>query len=137
MYTDWPHDHVMAAFRRCLFAVLPSICLDACPTTVLEAMASSHPVVATKTGGIVDMITDGENGLLVPPGDEYKLAEAMHRLLNDASLRDRLASGAQERVRWFTASAVVKRIEAVYARVVPQNPGASPEHAAPALRTRN
>ena len=115
--TDWPHDRVMAAFRRCLFAVLPSICLDACPTTVLEAMATGRPVVATTTGGIVDMIVDRENGLLVPPGDDTKLAEAMARLLTDADLRVRLAAGAQERVQGFTASAVVERLEAVYARV--------------------
>jgi len=123
-----PHDYVMAAFRRCFFAVLPSICLDACPTTVLEAMASGRPVIATTTGGIVDMIVDEENGLLVPPGDEYKLAEAMARLLNDADLRARLAAGAQERVQQFTASAVVERLEAVYARVAPRNSGTSPEN---------
>ena len=121
MCAEWPHGHVMAAFRRCLFAVLPSICLDACPTTVLEAMASGRPVVATTTGGIVDMIADGENGLLVPPGDENKLAEAMARLLSDADLRVRLADGAQERAQRFTASAVVERLEAVYAGVAPRN----------------
>jgi glycosyltransferase involved in cell wall biosynthesis len=126
MCAEWPHEHVMAAFRRCLFAVLPSICLDACPTTVLEAMASGRPVVATTTGGIVDMIADGENGLLVPPGDENKLAEAMARLLNDADLRVRLADGAQERAQRFTASAVVERLEAVYAGVAPRNSGTSP-----------
>ena len=127
MGAEWPHEHVMAAFRRCLFAVLPSICLDACPTTVLEAMASGRPVVATTTGGIVDIIVDGENGLLVPPGDENKLAEAMARLLNDADLRARLADGAQERARRFTASAVVERLEAVYAGVAPRDSGTSPE----------
>jgi glycosyltransferase involved in cell wall biosynthesis len=121
MCAEWPHEHVMAAFRRCLFAVLPSICLDACPTTVLEAMAGGRSVVATATGGIVDMIVDGETGLLVPPGDEHKLAEAMARLLNDADLRIRLAAGARERVQQFTASAVVERLEAVYARVAPRN----------------
>jgi glycogen synthase len=127
MCAERPHAHVIAAFRRCLFAVLPSICLDACPTTVLEAMASGSPVVATTTGGVVDMIVNGENGLLVPPGDEYKLAEAMARLLNDADLRGRLAAGAQERVQRFTASAVVERLEAVYARVAPRNSGTSAE----------
>ena len=126
MCAQRPHEYVMAAFRRCLFAVLPSICLDACPTTVLEAMASGRPVVATTTGGIVDMIVDGENGLLVPPGDEHKLAEAMTRLLNDTELRVRLAAGAQERVTRFTASAVVERLEAVYAQVAPRNSGTSP-----------
>jgi glycogen synthase len=119
MHLDWPHSHVMAAFRRCLFAVLPSICLDACPTTVLEAMASGRPVVATTTGGIVDMITDEENGLLVPPGDDGKLTVAMGRLLNDADLRARFAAGAQERIRRFTASSVAERLEAVYERVAP------------------
>jgi glycosyltransferase involved in cell wall biosynthesis len=123
---EWPHDHVMAAFRRCLFAVLPSICLDACPTTVLEAMASGSPVVATTTGGITDMIVDGENGLLVPPGDEYQLAKAIAQLLNDSDLRVRLAAGAQERIQRFTSSAVAERLEAVYARVAPRNPGTSP-----------
>jgi glycosyltransferase involved in cell wall biosynthesis len=117
MRAEWPHDHVMAAFRRCLFAVLPSICLDACPTTVLEAMASGRPVVATTTGGIVDMIADGENGLLVPPADEGRLAAAMDRLLTDADLRARLAAGAAERVQRFTASSVAERLETVYARV--------------------
>ncbi len=116
---QWSHDDVMAAFRRCRAAVLPSVCLDACPTTVLEAMASGRPVVATTTGGIVDMITDGESGLLVPPGDEGALAAAMARLLTDAALRARLAAGALDRVQRFTASSVVERLEAVYARVTP------------------
>jgi glycosyltransferase involved in cell wall biosynthesis len=92
---------------------------------VLEAMASGRPVVATTIGGIVDMIVDGESGLLVPPGDEYKLAEAMARLLYDADLRARVAAGAQERVQRFTASAVVERLEAIYARVAPRDSGAS------------
>ena len=127
MCAEWPHEHVMAAFRRCLFAVLPSICLDACPTTVLEAMASGRPVVATTTGGIVDIIVDEENGLLVPPGDDHQLAEAMARLLNDADLGARLAVGARERVRRFTASAVIERLEAVYAQVAQRNSGDVPQ----------
>jgi len=133
---QWPHDHAMAAFRRCLFSVLPSTCLDACPTTVLEAMASGRPVIATRVGGIVDMIVDGDSGLLVPPGDEDELGEAMARLLNDADLRARVAAGAQERVQRFTASAVVERLEAVYARVAPRASRASARPAGRAAMAR-
>jgi glycosyltransferase involved in cell wall biosynthesis len=121
MCAEWPHEHLMAAFRRCLFAVLPSICLDACPTTVLEAMASGRPVVATATGGVVDMIVNGENGLLVPPGDDHSLAGAMARLMHDADLRVRLAAGGLDRIQRFTASSVAERLEAVYSQVAPRS----------------
>jgi glycosyltransferase involved in cell wall biosynthesis len=121
MYMDWPHEHVLAAFRRCLMAALPSVCADACPTTVLEAMASGRPVIASSVGGVVDMIADGESGLLVPPGDATGLTAAMSRLLADGDLRARLGAAAKVRVRAFTASAVAERLEAVYARVAPQH----------------
>jgi len=117
MHFDWPHDHVMAAFSRCLFAVAPSTCPDACPTTVLEAMACGRPVVTTDVGGIVDMVTDGENGLVVKPRSTDSLASAMTRLADDGVLRGRLAAGARDRVRSFTTTAVVDRVEEVYRRV--------------------
>jgi glycosyltransferase involved in cell wall biosynthesis len=89
-------------------------------------------VIATATGGIVDMIADGESGLLIPPGDAGKLSAAMDRLLKDAGLRARLAIGARERVGRFTASSVAERLEAVYARVAPRNPGTGQETCRPA-----
>jgi glycosyltransferase involved in cell wall biosynthesis len=122
MHLDWPHEHVLAAFRRCLFAVLPSVVPDACPTTVLEAMAAGRPVITTSIGGIVDLIVDGQSGLLVPPGNDRELAAAMGRVLADGGLRTQLGAGALERVRAFTASAVAERLEAVYARVAPRSP---------------
>jgi glycosyltransferase involved in cell wall biosynthesis len=120
MHLEWPHEHVLAAFQRCILAVLPSVCPDACPTTVLEAMASGRPVVTTSIGGIVDMIVDGDSGLLVPPEDDHELARAMGRILADDHLRARLSTGARERVRAFTASAVAEQLESVYARVALQ-----------------
>ena len=122
VHLDWPHEHVLAAFRRCLFAVLPSVVPDACPTTVLEAMAAGRPVITTSIGGIVDLIVDGESGLLVPPGNDRELAAAMGRVLADGGLRAQLGAGALEKVRAFTASAVAERLEAVYARVAPRSP---------------
>jgi glycosyltransferase involved in cell wall biosynthesis len=117
---EWPHGKVLEAFRRCSVAILPSIWPDPCPTTVLEAMASGCPVVTTPMGGIVDMITDQESGLLVPPGDAAELARAVDRLLGDRELRARIAAGGQARVQRFTASRVVERLEAVYTEVAPQ-----------------
>lgn len=114
---DWPHEHVLTAFRNCLIAVLPSVWPDPCPTTVLEAMASGRPVVTTSVGGIVDMIDDGQSGLLVSPGSVRELAAAMDRLLAESDLRARLGAGALERVQGFTASAVTNQLEAIYARV--------------------
>ena len=58
----------------------------------------------------------GKTGFRVPNND-HELAAAMARLLDDVGLRVRLADGAAERVQRFTASAVVERLEAVYARV--------------------
>jgi glycosyltransferase involved in cell wall biosynthesis len=133
MHRDWPHEHVLAAFRRCLFAVLPSVVSDACPTTVLEAMAAGRPVITTSIGGIVDLVVDGENGLLVAPGDDRELAAAMGRLLADDGLRARLGAGALEKVCAFTASSVAERLEAVYARVAPRAP-ATPQPGRPLHR---
>jgi glycosyltransferase involved in cell wall biosynthesis len=115
----WQHQDVMAAFRRCLIAILPSLWPDPCPTTVLEAMASGCSVISTSTGGIVDMIVDEQSGLLVGPGDTHALADAIARLLASSELRARLATGARGKVREFTASTVVERLEAVYRNVVP------------------
>jgi glycosyltransferase involved in cell wall biosynthesis len=83
-------------------------------------MGSGCPVVTTSVGGIIDMIVDGESGLLVPPGDERGLAAAIGRVLTDSDLRSRLSVGAQERVRAFTASVVAEQLESVYARVAPR-----------------
>jgi glycosyltransferase involved in cell wall biosynthesis len=114
----WPHDQVMAAFRSCALAVLPSAWPDPCPTTVLEAMASGRPVITTSTGGMVDMVQDGVSGVLVPPGDSTELTGAMRRLLADVPLQDRLGNAGRERVRQFTASVVAGRLEDVYRKVV-------------------
>jgi glycosyltransferase involved in cell wall biosynthesis len=122
IHFGWPHEDVMTAFRHSLAAVLPSVWPDPCPTTVLEAMATGRPVVTTAIGGMQDMVVNDESGLLVPPGDADELAAALARVVADSGLRERLGAGGRERVGRFTASAVVERLEQVYARVAPLPP---------------
>lgn len=92
-------SHEMPAFwQMCDIAAVPSAeFIEACPMTPLEAMASSKPVVATRNGGLPELVVDGETGLLVPPGDDTALASALERYANSSELR--LAHGSQGRAR--------------------------------------
>ncbi len=78
--------------------VLPSILPDPLPTVVLEAMASSLPVVATAHGGAVDMVVDQETGIFVPWDDSKKASEMMTPLLIEKGLRDHFGRNGKERI---------------------------------------
>jgi glycosyltransferase involved in cell wall biosynthesis len=135
MFHDWSHRAVMGAWRRSMFAVVPSICPDACPTVALEAMASGRAVVGSSIGGLPDLIVDGENGYLVPPGDVQALRHALHRLVSSRDVRKHMGEESQRRVGEFRAASVVPRVERVYRELVdatsaqPKEPAAASAHA--------
>ncbi len=82
---------------------------------LLEAMASSRPCAASDTGGIADIITDGENGMLFPAGDAGALADTIVNLLQDEPLRKRLASAARALVsRDFSIEEMAKDVMKLY-----------------------
>lgn len=111
---SWPHTAVMEAYRRCSMGLLPSTCPETFGIVVIEAMSMGRPVIASRIGGLSDVIIDGENGFLIPPRDAVALGQAIQRLLDDKELRGRMEQGALRRAKDFRASAVVPRIEAVY-----------------------
>ena len=111
---DWPYEAVMQAWQRCLFGIVPSIWSDPCPTTAIEGMAVSKPIVATRMGGLSDIVNDGVTGLLVEPNQPAALAQAMHKLLADPTLRTRMGEAGKRKVREFQSGHVVNRIEALY-----------------------
>jgi len=85
------------------------------PNSMLEAMATGLPIVATRHGGIPEAVTDGESGLLVPENDAAALAAAMLRVLGDDDLRRRLGCGARRDVEAkFDRAIQTRRLEAVY-----------------------
>jgi glycosyltransferase involved in cell wall biosynthesis len=114
---DWPVAAVRAAWRRSLLGLVPSVWPEPCPTVALEAMAEGRPIIASRIGGLPDLVLDGETGLLVPPRDALALRSALERLLTDNKLREAMGHAARARAESFRASTVVPRIEQAYLEV--------------------
>lgn len=98
--------------------VLPSL-WEGLPIGLLEAMAMRKAVIGTRVDGTREVLQDGENGLLVEPGDVDALAAAIVRLVEEKALRESLRGGAYETVRRrFDAAAMTKEIEDIYLKVI-------------------
>jgi glycosyltransferase involved in cell wall biosynthesis len=93
-----PHDELGPLYERAAVVAVPSH-REGFGVACLEAMAYGRPVAASAVGGLLDLVVDGETGLLVPPRDVPALRAALERLLGDAELRRRLGEAARERVR--------------------------------------
>lgn len=111
---SWPHEAVMSAWGRCTLALAPSIWPDPCPTVAMEAMAMGKPVIASRIGGLSDIVIDGKTGFLTTPGDPRALREAIQSLLDSPARRESMGAMAKQRVIEFQAGTVVPRIERVY-----------------------
>lgn len=85
------------------------------PHSAVEALSVGVPVVATAVGGVPEVVQDGENGLLVPPGDPDRLAGALRRILEEEGLRDRLAAAAKPSVAAISSESIYGRLEALLA----------------------
>ena len=111
---SWPHDAVMHAWSRCTIGLAPSVHREAFGFVVLEAMTMGRPVIASRIGGIPDMMIDGETGYLTPPGDADAVEAALRRLLADPDLCEQMGQASARRAELFKASSVVPRIEQLY-----------------------
>ncbi len=101
------------------FVVLPSRWYENLPFAVMEAFASSKAVVASRIGGIPEMVDDGVNGLLFPAGDARALAASLTRMLGDRRLRGEMGRRGREKAeRLYGREAHFARIERVYRDVI-------------------
>jgi glycosyltransferase involved in cell wall biosynthesis len=88
------------------------------PVCLIEAMAGGKPVVATRVGGVADLVEDNVTGMLVPPGDREALAKALLVLLGDPALRARLGERARSAVYpRFDIRTLVSNLERLYAEL--------------------
>jgi glycosyltransferase involved in cell wall biosynthesis len=109
-----PYPTVIEALRRSLFSVAPSIWAEPFGMVALEAAKAGKPIVASDTGGLKDIVVDGETGLLVPPGQTAPLRAALERMIGDADLRERLGAAASKRAAQFSPEAIVPQVEKAY-----------------------
>ncbi|HVC62938.1 MAG TPA: glycosyltransferase family 4 protein [Acetobacteraceae bacterium] len=118
-----PHDEVpahLAAMDLTVAPYTPQADFYFSPLKVMESLASGRPVVAPRVGQLTTLVTDGETGLLYPPGDVDALAACLLRLLDDAPLRHRLGTaGALLARQCWDWSAVAARIIARAPTVLP------------------
>ena len=100
--------------------VLSTDLWEGLPLTILEAMAAGRPVVASRIGGIVEAVSEGETGLLVPPKDPVALEEAMYSLLSNPAKAAAMGQAGRERVaRHFTLERMVQEIAVIYEEEMP------------------
>jgi glycosyltransferase involved in cell wall biosynthesis len=107
-----PRERVLELFRAADASILSSS-WENFPHTVVEALAVGTPVIATRAGGIAEVVHDGENGLLVPAGDADALAAAVERFFADAGLRERLRERAAPSVADYAPEHVYGRLEEI------------------------
>jgi len=112
-----PNERVRAMMAGASLFAMPSL-VEAFGLVYLEAMRAGTPVVATTTGGVRQFFVDGEDMVMVAPGDVRALAEALGRVADDDALRDRLMVGARATVARYSVDSTVRGMEALYARLI-------------------
>jgi glycosyltransferase involved in cell wall biosynthesis len=117
-------DDIPQLLAACDVFALPSL-YEGSSLAVLEAMAARRAVVSSAIGGTAELIADGENGLLVPPGDATALATALRRVLDDPSLREEFTRKARSRAEAeFSRETMGRRVEGIYEELL----GDGPDH---------
>jgi glycosyltransferase involved in cell wall biosynthesis len=120
---DWKGRVLFAGSRRDAIdwlaagdvVVLPSVAAEGLPIVILEALSLSRPVIATRIGGIPEIIQDRESGLLVPANDSGALAESIISLLCDRAFAETLGYRGREVVRErFSVDAMIAKTEMLY-----------------------
>jgi glycosyltransferase involved in cell wall biosynthesis len=108
------HRNMIEWYRKASILVLPSF-REGLPVVILEALACETPVVTTNVGGIPEVLCNSEGGIMVPPNEVTKLAEAIQFLLDNENIRTKFGRQGRELViKNFSIDAVVKELHKIY-----------------------
>jgi glycosyltransferase involved in cell wall biosynthesis len=125
-FTGYEADVAQRLKEADIFA-LPSR-TEACPNAVLEAMSSGLPIVASAVGGVLELIQDGQTGLLVAPGDPRSLAQSICRLMANRAFGARLGKAACQTVQRYSFERMTTAFEMLYLSELNRR-GAALDHA--------
>jgi glycosyltransferase involved in cell wall biosynthesis len=110
-------DEKLALLKACDIFCVPSV-FESFGIVILEAMQYGKPVVASEVGGMPEIIEKGKNGLLVPPKDSQKLADAICLLLDDENLRRTLGREAERSVSKYSIKVVAQKYIKIYEEIL-------------------
>jgi glycosyltransferase involved in cell wall biosynthesis len=121
---------IWAGFRR----DIPDVCFasdavvltsdnEGTPVSLIEAQAAGTPVVAGRVGGVASVVRDGITGFIVEPGDEHGMANAVSRVLDDATMTERAQTAREEVARAFSLDGLVEHIDGLYRRLLQSKGG--------------
>jgi len=106
-------------YRKARFVVVPSKWFEVCPIVILEAMANGLPVIASKIGGLPEIVENGVTGFLFEPGNAKDLADKMKLLWEDINLCRRMGEAARERaMREYRDEVYYKRLTNIYKKAI-------------------
>jgi len=116
-----PLEEAIKFYQKATIFILPSF-WEAFPVVLLEALSCETPVVATPVGGIPEVVRNHENGILVPPNNPLKLAEAIQYLIDNKDIRIKMGREGRKWVtRNFSLDAIVNRLCSIYQNILSTN----------------
>ena len=113
-------DEVRDVLRAADVVAMPSRA-EGLGVAAIEALAAARPVIASAVGGLPEIVHDGVEGLVVPPGDVDALAAALRRLLSDSDLRERMGAAGRAAAAGFSTAAMARGTVEVYERLLAED----------------